>query len=392
MINALNHKMPSPFRKITKGFVIIANIMAVAVFLLACLSSYLNPVRWWFIAFLGLGFPYLLLIILVFTITWGFVKSKWIFLNVAALLLAWSNIKAVFAFHPFHGKFNKVKNTGAVRVLQWNSMSFGGYIKNKSEGNEVRDRMLNYIRESNADVLCLQEFFDAYDPEFHQNLQEVSEKLGYPNYYYSRDYRRYKYIAGKPSEPIGYWGSIIFSRLPIADSGKIQYPPDGANSESLIYTDVVLNEDTVRIMTTHLQSVKFGGKEYEGLEKIKGVSEDALKASKGIFGKIRRSYRNRSIQARIIRDEVAKSPYPVILTGDFNDVPNSYTYFTIKKGLQDVFLKQGFGLGRTFSAISPTLRIDYMLCSRNIKPQQFKKDKLRLSDHYPLLADFEVNR
>lgn len=384
--------MPSPFRKITKGFVVVANIVAVALFLLACMSSYVNPVRWWFIAFLGLAFPYFLLIILLFVVTWGFAKSKWIFLNLAALLIAWGNIKAVFAFHAFPKKFNTVKNAGAVRVLQWNCMSFGGYIKNKSQGNEVRDQMLKYIREANADVICLQEFFDSYDTEFHQNLQEVSEKLGYPNYYYSRDYPRYKYAAGKPYEQIGYWGSIIFSRLPIADSGKIQYPPDGANSESLIYTDVVVNEDTLRIMTTHLQSVKFGGKEYEGLEKIKGVSEDALKASKGIFGKIRRSYRNRSQQARMIRDEVAKSPYPVILTGDFNDVPNSYTYFTVKKGLQDVFLKKGFGLGRTFSAISPTLRIDYMLCSKKIKALQFKKDKLRLSDHYPLLADFEVKK
>ena len=383
--------MPSPVRKITKRFVIIANIAAVVVFLLACFSSYLDPVRWWFIAFLGLAFPYFLLTILLFAIFWGVFKSKWIILNVVALLIAWGNIKAVVALHPFPKKFNTVKNHGAIRVLQWNCMSFGGYVKDKSAANDLRDKMLQYIREANADVLCLQEFFDAYDPAFHQNVQEVSEKLGYPNYYYSRDYKRYKYVPGKPSEPIGFWGSIIFSRLPLADSGKIAYPPDGANSESLIYTDVIVNEDTLRVMTTHLQSVKFGGKEYAGLEKIKGVSEDALKASKGIFSKIKRSYRNRSIQARMIREAVKNSPYPVILTGDFNDVPNSYTYFTIKKGMQDVFLKKGFGLGRTFSAISPTLRIDYMMCSKKIKALQFKKDNLRLSDHFPMVADLELN-
>ncbi|MBL7726277.1 MAG: endonuclease/exonuclease/phosphatase family protein, partial [Dinghuibacter sp.] len=381
--------MPLPFRKITKRFVISANMLAVLVFLLACLSSYLNPVKWWFIAFLGLAFPYFLLIIFLFTAVWAFFKSRWIFLNLAALLLAWGNIKAVFAFHPFPAKFNKIKNHGALRVLQWNCMSFGGYVKDKSAASALRDKMLQYLRESNADVLCLQEFFDAYDPAFHQNLQEVSEKLGYPNYYYSRDYKRYKYVPGKPSEPIGFWGSIIFSRLPLADSGKIAYPPDGANSESLIYADVVLNEDTIRVMTTHLQSVKFGGKEYAGLEKIKSASEDALKASRGIFSKIKRSYRNRSAQARIIHDAVGKSPYPVILTGDFNDVPNSYTYTTIKKGLNDVFLKKGFGIGRTFSAISPTLRIDYMLCSKNVYPLQYRKDNLHLSDHFPMVADFE---
>jgi endonuclease/exonuclease/phosphatase family metal-dependent hydrolase len=382
--------MPSPLRKITKRVIIIANIVATALLLLACLSSYLNPVRWWFIAFLGLAFPYFLLAIFLFTLLWGIFKSKWIFLNLAALLIAWGNIRAVFAMHPFANKFNPVKNHGAIRVLQWNCMSFGGYVKDKSASSNLREKMLQYLRESNADVLCLQEFFDAYDPAFHQNLQEVSEKLGYPNYYYSRDYKRYKYVPGKPSEPIGFWGSVIFSRLPLADSGKIAYPPDGANSESLIYADVVVNEDTLRVMTTHLQSVKFGGKEYAGLEKIKGVSEDALKASRGIFSKIKRSYSNRSKQARIIHEAVIQSPHPVLLTGDFNDVPNSYTYTTIKKGLRDIFLKKGFGLGRTFSAISPTLRIDYMLCGKDVKPLQFKKDNLRLSDHYPMVADLEL--
>jgi endonuclease/exonuclease/phosphatase family metal-dependent hydrolase len=384
--------MPSVYRKFTKRFLIITNIGLTVVFLLACLSSYLNPVRWWFIAFLGLGFPYILLAMFLFAVLWMVVRSKWVILNIAAFLIGFTNISAVFAFHPFQKKFNTIKNQNSVRVLQWNCMSFGGYIKDKSASNDIRDKMLAYIRESDADIICLQEFFDSYDPAFHQNLQEVSEKLGYPNYYYSRDFRRYKYVPGKPSEPIGFWGSIIFSRLPMADSGKVEYPADGANAESLIYSDIVVNEDTMRVMTTHLQSVKLGGRDYAGLEKIKGVSEDALKASKGIFSKIKRSYRNRSAQARIIRDAVEKSPYPVVLTGDFNDVPNSYTYFTIKKGMQDIFLKKGFGIGRTFSAISPTLRIDYMLCDKEIKPIQFKKDHVRLSDHYPMVADVELNR
>jgi endonuclease/exonuclease/phosphatase family metal-dependent hydrolase len=358
----------------------------------ACLASWLNPVKWWFIAFLGLAFPYILLAVLVFTVMWAVFRSKWIFLNLGLLLAGFSNIKAVFAFHPFQKKFSQQKKPGALRVLQWNTMSFGGYLKNPAQGSDIRDKMLQYIKTQDADVLCLQEFFDSYDPAFHQNLKELTGKMGYPNYYFSRDYERYKWSKDSGYQKIGYWGTIIFSRLPVADSGRIVFPPDGPNHESLLYLDVVADTDTVRVMTAHLQSVKFGRKEYGEMEKIKGPDQTSLKASRGLFTKIRAAYTNRSEQARMIRDEIDKSPHPVIVTGDFNDVPNSYTYFTIRGRLQDAFLKKGFGLGRTFSAISPTLRIDYMLAGKKLRVLQFKKENKKLSDHYPMTGDFEVKK
>lgn len=82
------------------------------------------------------------------------------------------------------------------------------------------------------------------------------------------------------------------------------------------------------------------------------------------------------------------SPYPVILCGDFNDIPNSFTYFKIKGDYNDAFLKSGFGIGRTFASLSPTLRIDFILADKKLRVSQFKKTKLYYSDHYPLVADF----
>ncbi|MBL7731929.1 MAG: endonuclease/exonuclease/phosphatase, partial [Chitinophagaceae bacterium] len=75
-----------------------------------------------------------------------------------------------------------------------------------------------------------------------------------------------------------------------------------------------------------------------------------------------------------------------------NDVPNSYTYFTIKGNLQDAFLKKGFGIGRTFSAISPTLRIDYILADRSFRVKQFNRIIKKLSDHYMLVTDLELKK
>jgi endonuclease/exonuclease/phosphatase family metal-dependent hydrolase len=58
--------------------------------------------------------------------------------------------------------------------------------------------------------------------------------------------------------------------------------------------------------------------------------------------------------------------------------------------MQDAFLKKGFGFGRTFSNISPTLRIDYILATKDLKIEQFNKGNLNVSDHYPIMADFKL--
>ena len=101
----------------------------------------------------------------------------------------------------------------------------------------------------------------------------------------------------------------------------------------------------------------------------------------------------RKEQVEIIRELLSNDPYPYILTGDFNDVPNSYAYTTIKgNDLQDVFLKKGFGVGRTFNNISPTLRIDYILATKDFSIRQFNRVAKNLSDHYMLVADLQLKK
>ena len=92
-------------------------------------------------------------------------------------------------------------------------------------------------------------------------------------------------------------------------------------------------------------------------------------------------------QADKVRIEIDKSPYPVIVCGDFNDVPNSYPYEKIGNGLQDAFVMKGSGIGRTFSGISPTLRIDNIFVDKLYSVHQFTRIAKKLSDHFPVIAD-----
>ena len=87
------------------------------------------------------------------------------------------------------------------------------------------------------------------------------------------------------------------------------------------------------------------------------------------------------------RKEIKASPYPAVVCGDFDDIPNSYAYFTVKGDLQDAFLKRGSGFGATFRRISPTLRIDYIMADRRFSVKQYTRIKVPYSDHYPIIAD-----
>src|SRR2546421_3266553 len=106
-------------RKLTKRFFIILNILAVIIFLLACLAAFCNPVTYWYIALLGVGFIFITIVILAFFIFWLLFKSKWFFLPLLALLVGWFQIRALFAFHPFTA-FDQKKPPNSFRVLTWN--------------------------------------------------------------------------------------------------------------------------------------------------------------------------------------------------------------------------------------------------------------------------------
>jgi endonuclease/exonuclease/phosphatase family metal-dependent hydrolase len=162
------------------------------------------------------------------------------------------------------------------------------------------------------------------------------------------------------------------------------------SAESLIGVDVKVGRDTVRVFTTHLQSVLFRSKDFHDIEIIKNVDDSILMASRSIAKKLRHAFRLRGNQAEQVRAELDKSPHPALICGDFNDVPNSYTYFTIRAGWQDAFIKKGFGIGRTYVHISPTLRIDYILADPRLPVAQCRKFSLPWSDHNPVIADLQL--
>lgn len=365
---------------LAKRIFIFFNVLVAIVFLLACLASYLNPEHWWYISLLGLGFPIVLVLLVFFVFFWLLFHPKYSLISIIALAIGWKSIAVFFAFNAAQSPFNYRKPKNVLRIASWNVARFTEWRRNNNRGSHIRLKMMEQIKAQNADVVCMQEFFTSTDSIYYNNIKYVQEKLNYPYVYFSWDGDGYKQ----------YFGQAIFSRYPIIDSGLVHYPRP-TQRESLIHADIVFNNDTVRIYNTHLQSVQFKKNDFESIEKIKNRDEDSLLlSSRNIFQKLKRGLVNRSQQVQIVKEVIANSPHPFLLCGDFNDVPNSYTYFTVKGNLQDAFLQKGFGIGRTFSGISPTLRIDYILATPDFSVQQFNRIKKYLSDHYMLVADMAL--
>ena len=302
-----------------------------------------------------------------------------VWLPLLVLLFGFKSISVFIGFNK-PAAFRYEKKPEQIRIASWNVARFLEWKKNDSEKSRKRLKMLEQIKKQDPDILCLQEFFYSPEPQFYHNIKEIQD-MGYPYFYFSYD----------PDGWLQYIGSAIFSKYPIIDTGLVRYFRP-AMPEALVHADIKINDDTIRVYSTHLQSVQFRQPEYQAINEIKNADDSLIDNSKTVLAKLRKAMRYRSTQADIVRQILDDSPYPVVFCGDLNDVPNSHTYFTIRGDMQDAFLEKGFGIGRTFSSLSPTLRIDYILADDHFKINQFTRVVKNLSDHFMIMADVELKK
>src|SRR5688572_11296386 len=147
--------MSTRFRNFTKKVFVTINIIIAVLFLLGCANAFLHPERWWFIAILGLAFPFLLTTMVVFVVFWAFFRSKWVFLSVAVLLIGFTNIRALLSFH-FGQRFLVQKDTSSIRILTWNVNRFAN--EGNDGTNRYRSGLLQIVKRELPDIICFQEY------------------------------------------------------------------------------------------------------------------------------------------------------------------------------------------------------------------------------------------
>jgi endonuclease/exonuclease/phosphatase family metal-dependent hydrolase len=356
------------------------NILAGVALLLTYLSTYISPAKIWILAFFGLAFPYILLINILFMLIWIFLLKKEFLISFIAILLGINHIND---FLPLRlGKTNVKgfikEGPDQIKILSYNVRLFNIYDWIAETG--TNRNILNFIRSEHPDIICLQEFYTStkkdYQPE---KIKSFFSETPY-------NYIHYSLKNGKNS---GY-GIATFSRYPIIRQGIIGFPK---TANEAIYTDVVVKNDTIRIYNNHLQSVNLQRRNYSFLDTLKfRYDDEQVKEIKDISSRLKTAYIKRSAQVDAISNHIKASAFPVIVCGDFNDTPVSYSYRKMRKGLKDAFISAGQGTGSTYQGIFPYFRIDYIFHDSHFKPLLFEKVETRLSDHYPILCIFELNK
>lgn len=371
-------------RKFTKRFLIFCNVCLSISMLLLYLLPFSNQRFSWFINLFALILPFLLILQIGFLVFWLFAKRKLVWIPFITLLLCWSLVGSLIGFHPAAKK--KAKEDVDFRVATWNTHMFNFF-----ENNGWLDAgMIREAKGFRADVFAAQEFVFSLDSSSPISLEKVKQRLGF------------KYVVAANDRAFGVHTNIkqkneryhpfcvaIFSNHPILQWKKVQSLKE--YNHTFLWADILVNTDTIRVFNIHLQSMHFGKNEYEFIENIDQQDMDKVQSgSKNIIRKMRSAYLLRSSQALDVKTEIDQSPYPVIICGDMNDVPNSYAYQTISKNLYDSYTEKGWGMGRTFQFLSPTLRIDYVLHSKQLELKQVQIIRPSPGDHNPVISDFKI--
>ncbi|MBL0356684.1 MAG: endonuclease/exonuclease/phosphatase family protein [Chitinophagaceae bacterium] len=376
----------SLFRRISKKFFIITNIFAALFYVMGCYGGFFFKAGLWPVGFLSLAAFYLLVVLLLFIVFWLFVKRG---LSIISFIAIISTIKPLTSIVPFRfsSTFDIVGKTADTRVMSWNVAQFD--ILYNKQRPDIRDDMIALINQYKPDIACFQEMVAAdtlinlnnayYRRYSFFSVFEYSAKLNFPDYFFSYDFRD-DFLNHQ------HFGLIIFSRYPVINKKLHSFPPYEYNY-NFQSVDIVKGTDTFRVFNIHLQSLKFSDGNLAYIDNPSLESKQDLQRSKSLINKFRHGFLQRQVQADRIRAEIDKSPYPVIVCGDLNDVPNSYAYQTIGSGLQNAFAEKGSGLGRTFSGIAPTLRIDNIFAAKAFTVNQFLRIPIKLSDHFPIIAD-----
>jgi endonuclease/exonuclease/phosphatase family metal-dependent hydrolase len=370
------------FKWLIQAFILVTTV----IYITASLTSYINPIYCSLFTFLALGFPYILLVMLLASSLAFFCFKKFAFVFCIILLLGTKNIIATTGLHPFTATFKQEKPKGTIRLLSWNVNEFYPSDRKRDTLNSPRQKTLAFIKTINADVICLQDFRSyPNDANYHSNVLYIKDSLGYKYHYCSIDQQS----QNMPSKEDLY-GCAIFSKYPIIDTGRTAYDSKDF-PEHIAFAEILIGKQKVRFYNTHLTSMQLTAeRKNAGLYYTYIQDDTAILFNKAKLQRIAVFDSFHVKQAQIVKQQLNMSPIPFVFCADLNSVPSSYVYHHISSGLQDAFLRKGFGWGPTYDGLSHTLRIDVTLLSPELKVIQHYSPKLKASDHFPLVTDIAL--
>lgn len=320
---------------------LVFHIILIVLLLSTFANAWITPNYFSKLNLLSLAFPYLIILHFVFTLIWIIKRKKIALIFLLSTFIFYNPVRRWVNFTPKKTIKTKQKS---IKVITYN-VKYGS-----GRWASVRQ----YIRDQNADIILVQE-------------KDTSRVL-------RKDLVKYPSVILKTKH------KILRQQDLINDKSR-------GNS---FFADIEINGKIIRVINVYLEPFRIS-KNMLGMEDEPYIKEESNKLT-ALFSRLICTFKAHENQVKKIRRAVDKSPYPVILAGDFNSVPNSWEYYNLGKNLDDAFVKAGNGSSTSFHEYKFPLRIDYIFTSKNIQPLSYKVDySVKLSDHYPVIAEFLLN-
>lgn len=320
------------------------------------------------LAILALGYPFLLLINVCWVIFWLYHKSRAVYASLLVIILGFGFIPTLIGIGV---ETDLPENS--LRLMSYNVRYFNTPLSAKEENwLKSQNEIIAYILEQQPDILFAQEFSGKGRASSTRadELMKAARLLHF-------------HRGGKSS-------LAIYSRFPMDNEGVLNFQGSGNGA---IHVDLQLPQGKIRVYSVHLQSTRLGPDANEVLKKdnLKNINKkETQEKYYRIEEKLSNAFQMRARQAEILSEHIAASPYPVLVCGDFNDTPLSYSYRLMSRGLQDSFIEKGRGLGTTYAGALPALRIDYILCAEDFEIHNHRRQQKAISDHYAIMSDVSL--
>jgi len=255
----------------------------------------------------------------------------------------------------------EASNAQSLKVLSFNSESFG-----EENGKGVNWNSLK------ADIACFQE----YSPN--ENIEaQYKDKL----------------VKLTPFDQNRHIGLALFSQYPVVkEYSRIWDRKGQPNINGFICADIAYKQDTVRVVNVHLWSMGVRiNQATDALKQgdIKGFAFEIFDT----FCRLKQGFEERDEQIKEIESYVSGSKYPVIICGDFNEIPFGYVYGKLRLTFSNAFEEAGKGLGFTLNRRPYWVRIDQQFFSSDWKVQSCQTIKgITISDHFPVVAQYVLKK
>lgn len=346
----------------TVKMVACANVAVVIMMFLVGFADYVNPERFPLLSTAGLMFPFFLIVNLAFLVFWAVFKLRMAVIPILGYLACYVPISI---YMPVNMRLDAPKD--CIKVMTWNVQAYSG----EPRYDDAFEMIYDYIKKRNADIVCLQE-----DAGISYDSRARLDSL----YAYSD--------TCMVSNDKGTNSAGIYSRYPIVRREKIDYASEGNLSVAYYLKK---QRDTLLVIVNHFETTHLSRsdrKKYK--EMMKGnLGKDTMREeSKRLLHTLAESNKLRAPQARAVHEYVeSHRQYPVILCGDFNDNPISYTRRIVAQGLTDCYVESGRGVGLSYNQKGFFVRIDNIMCSDHFEPYNcYVDDKIDASDHYPMIC------